>query len=916
MEEGKLSAMRKKAGKTSRRRYLVTLVPHTHWDRAWYVPFEEFRRRLVRLTDRLIHILTTDDGFTCFVLDGQTVVLEDYLQIKPQREKVLKDLVKKKRLYVGPWYVLPDEFIVSGEAMIRNLMIGHAMSKQFGRTMKVGYLPDPFGHIGQMPQILAGFGIDNAMFTRGIDKDATKLKTEFLWFGPDGTAVLALWQRESYANASWLGYRNIPNGEPFDEQLAIEKIGTAAENLKPHTLAGCILLNNGVDHEEPEPRLPELVRIANDAFPELEIEIGSFEEHVAKVKSRLESGKVQRVKGELIYKYGDMLHGVYSARMYLKQLNTRCETLLEKYAEPLSAIAWSACGMEYPEDLLSYAWKMLLKNHPHDDICGCSVDTVHREMVNRFDTVLQVGELTVTDALRAIGNRVRCGKSHGTPFILFNPLPWERTELVRATIGLDKTKEDWHSFVLRDDTGQEIPYTVLRKSDKRETEVLRGRDVREFEVQFTAQDVPSMGYRTLFVTEGKPSRPGKPCFKASTSSFENEFYRLEIGANGTLRLRDKRNRVTYRDLLLFEDVADAGDEYNFSPVRGSKPITTAGAKARVAVQTKGRDFVTYVVGLRLRVPERLSSDRKKRSLSMVTLQMESAITCHSGSPRVDVVTRVANVARDHRLRVLFPTTIDTTNVDVDEHFDVVRRSVKLPAPKDGLPPYPTQHQKAFVDLTDGRRGLAILNKGLPEFEVVHKRGRNTVALTLLRCVGWLSRGDFLTRKGNAGPEIEAAEGQCLGTYRFEYSIMPHAGNWQKGRVMQEAHALNAPLQLARADISPSCLAPSPGRRAAKRGFEVRPKATLPPALSVVKVRPDHIVVSALKKGRDRRGLILRVYNPARRTARVRIGMYRPIKRANLINLNEEVKTWLAVTSEGDLELICRPREIVTVELFC
>jgi mannosylglycerate hydrolase len=908
--------MSKKAKKASKERYAVTLVPHTHWDRAWYVPFEEFRRRLVRLTDRLLHILTTDDEFTCFVLDGQTVVLEDYLQIRPQREKVLKELVKKNRLYVGPWYVLPDEFIVSGEAMIRNLMIGHAMSNQFGRTMKVGYLPDPFGHIGQMPQMLAGFGIDNAIFTRGIDKDTTKLRTEFLWFGPDGTAVLALWQRNSYANAAWLGYRGIPNGEPFDEQLAIEKIGTAAENLKPHTLTGCLLLNNGVDHEEPEPRLPDLVRIANDTFPELQIEIGSFEHHVAKVRSRLESGKAQRVKGELIYKYGDMLHGVYSARMYLKQLNTRCETLLEKYAEPLSAIAWSACGMEYPDDLLSYAWKTLLKNHPHDDICGCSADTVHREMMNRFDTVLQVGELTVTDALRAIGNRVRRGKGEGAPFILFNPLPWERTELVRGTIALDKAKEDWPSFVLRDEAGQEIPYTVVKKGDRRETEVLRGRDVRQFEIQFTAHDLPALGYRTLFITEGKPSRPDKPGFKASTSRFENEFYRLEIADDGTLRLRDKTNRVTYRNMLKFEDVADAGDEYNFSPVRGTRTITSEGVKARVGIQTRGPGFVTYLLRLQMKVPKNLLSDRKKRSSAMVTLQIESAITCRADSARIDVVTRVANMAKDHRLRILFPTTIDTTAVDVDEHFDVVRRSVKLPPRKEGLRPYPTQHQKSFVDLSDGRRGLAILNRGLPEFEVVHGKGRNTIALTLLRCVGWLSRGDLLTRKGNAGPEIEAPEAQCLGTYAFEYSILPHAGNWLKGRVRQEAHALNAPLQLGRADISPSCLAPTPSRRAARRGFEVRPKANLPPGLSFIKVRPDHIVLSAFKKGRGRRGLVARVYNPATRTVQVRLQMYKPIKRANLLDLNEDVKTWLAVTSAGALEFPCSPKEIVTVELFC
>jgi mannosylglycerate hydrolase len=625
---------------------------------------------------------------------------------------------------------------------------------------------------------------------------------------------------------------------------------------------------------------------------------------------------MRRFKGELIYKYGDMLHGVYSARMYLKQLNARCETLLEKYAEPLSVIAWAHCGMEYPDGLLHYAWKTLLRNHPHDDICGCSIDTVHREMENRFGTVIQVGEALAIDALRAVGNRVQREASQGIPFVVFNPLPWKRTELVTGTITLDATNEPWDTFVVRDHTGSEIGCTVAEQAERRTMEVLRGWHLREFQVQFTAQDVPALGYKTFFVTNGRPSRSGQRPSGASDTGFENEFYRLDIASNGTLRLRDKRSRVTYSDLLQFEDVADAGDEYNFSPLPGTKIVRSTKARANVSVQRKGTNFVTYLVKLKLKLPRALSADRSRRVRAEVTLPIESAITCSTYSPRIDVVTRLTNAAKDHRLRVLFPTPIQTAEVDVEEHFDVVRRSVKLPPPKGELPPYPTQHQKSFVDLTDGQRGFAVLNRGLPEFEIVPGKGGNTIAVTLLRCVGWLSRPDLRTRKGNAGPECETPEAQCLGPHTFEYSIVPHAGNWVKGEVMRRAHEVNAPLWLTRAEVSPSCLAPGPNRKAAKRGFEERVTRKSAAALSFMKLRPDYVVLSALKKARTGAGMVVRVYNPTTTRANVCIAMHTPIKRANLLNLNEEPKAWLHVTSTGTVEFPCGPREILTVELFC
>ncbi|MFL5626015.1 MAG: alpha-mannosidase, partial [Ktedonobacteraceae bacterium] len=168
----------------------IILVPHTHWDREWYQTFQQFRIRLVRTIDKLLDILDRDDKFRHFMLDGQTIVLDDYLEVRPEQEERLKKYTQTGRIQVGPWYLQPDEFLVSGEALIRNLQIGLQRAAEFATPMRIGYVPDCFGHIAQLPQILRGFGIDNAVFWRGVGSDAHK--SEFYWAAPDGTRVLVI----------------------------------------------------------------------------------------------------------------------------------------------------------------------------------------------------------------------------------------------------------------------------------------------------------------------------------------------------------------------------------------------------------------------------------------------------------------------------------------------------------------------------------------------------------------------------------------------------------------------------------------------------------------------------------------------------------------------------------------------------
>jgi mannosylglycerate hydrolase len=221
------------------------IISHTHWDREWYLTFQQFRLKLVHLVDGLLETLEQNPDFEHFMLDGQTIVLDDYLQMRPENEAVIRQHVQSGRILIGPWHILPDMFLVSPEAHIRNLLQGARTASRFGPSMPVGYIPDPFGHPGQVPQILHGFGITTASVWRGIGD----LPCEFWWQAPDGSRVLMAFLRESYSNGA-----SLPADAPtqFTTQLAQIQATLAA-----HSAVHDLLVMVGTDHMEPSPHTPD-----------------------------------------------------------------------------------------------------------------------------------------------------------------------------------------------------------------------------------------------------------------------------------------------------------------------------------------------------------------------------------------------------------------------------------------------------------------------------------------------------------------------------------------------------------------------------------------------------------------------------------------------------------------------------------
>jgi alpha-mannosidase len=386
-------------------RFLV--VPHTHWDREWYLPFEQFRLRLGAVVDGVLETLERDPSFTTFTLDGQAMVLEDYLEVRPENEGRLRSLLAAGRLEVGPSYVLPDEILVGGESLVRNLLLGRRVCRRFGvEPSGAGYLPDSFGHPAQLPQILAGFGIRSFLFSRGLGDEIDDVGVVFRWrAGPaEVVASQMLPHYDNFARLTW--YHD-----------AVERVNAIVERFGDLVLrAGGdeIVLANGSDHLPIEPELPEILAELERTLG-AEFRIGRYDEF-----ARAPDGLPVH-DGELVgSRLQNILRGVNSARIYLKQANERAERRLLSI-ETAAALRTLRENAPYPAADLRLAWRDLLRNHPHDSICGCSCDEVHRDMLVRYEQLDRTLDFVEREAL-------------GVGGALVNTLPFKRRRLAEGDL--------------------------------------------------------------------------------------------------------------------------------------------------------------------------------------------------------------------------------------------------------------------------------------------------------------------------------------------------------------------------------------------------------------------------------------------------------------------------------------------------
>lgn len=501
----------------------------------------------------------------------------------------------------------------------------------------------------------------------------------------------------------------------------------------------------------------------------------------------------------------------------------------------------------------------------------------------RFNRCQQIAESVIYDSHRYIADRAaRPGEDS---VVLFNPENGPRTDFCTVRLPVEDGK--WPAKLVAEG-GTEAALQAIERGghsplDRRERVVFA----------FVARDVPAFGYRIFRVDYGATDVVARHYLPPSRLAIENEFFVVSADQNdGTLTVADRRTGATYGGLNRFFDGGERGDEYTNNAPERDAMIDAPARPPSIRVIETGPARQTLEVHSVYSIPTSLTSDRTARSHEQVDCEITSRVSLYPGVPRIDIETEVENRVKDHRLRVHFPTSTRADRSRAEQHFGVVSRPIGVPA-HDGTwfeTPVATYPQKAFVDISDGERGFMLANRGLPEYEAIEEPdGTITIALTLLRCVEWLSRDDLSTRKGHAGPGMHTPGAQMQGRWKFQYSLIPHNGGWENQ--YSHAHRFVRPLRAIRTS---------------------RGDGTLPLAGSLVEIEPPEVVLSALKLAEGGDGSIVRVYNIGSEPVEARVRLVLPFEGVERVDLNEEEPS-PAQTEDGRAILSLRPNEIATLK---
>lgn len=891
-------------------------ISGTHWDREWYRPFQEFRLMFVELVDGLLDLMERDPRFRYFHFDGQTCVLDDYLEVRPEQRARLAQLIRAGRILIGPWFTMPDLFCPGAEALVRNLLLGRRIAAEWGvAAMPVAYTCDMFGHPSQMPQIYQGFGLPDCVLGRGTNEETTP--AFFRWQAPDGSAVFCFKLQDAGGYGAFVGARRELEKAPDSPQAEARARDSLRLYIQHELERGngrTLCLMDALDHMPPASDAPRYLRLIREACPEVAPVHSTLPDFFR--AARAGAGEVPVRSGELReparkrHGYLWLIPNCVSSRVRMKQANDRCQVLLERWAEPWLAFA-AVEGTRVPEGFLRSAWRQVLLNHAHDSICGCSIDQVHRDMMHRFDQAELMAEQLRRRAFAGLSAQSRDPASgdHAFSVCLANPLPRPRREALIFDIDFP---HDWptrfhegfrsqavNAFTLSDAEGQAIPCQILEVQPQfSERSRLARMGINEggasgarYRVAATVA-LPAAGYTTLVVRPAPhPVRcPGS--LRTGPVAADNGILAVRIQPNGGLELTDRRSGEAYRDLLTFEDRSEIGDGWFHGQSASDEIVLSAASPAVVSVLHDGPEAVTFRIGLSLSVPRRQDWAGERRSSDRTPLELVSTVTLRRGADVLDVETRLQNTAEDHRLRLLLPTDAAGATTYLAHHpFDLVRRSITLD-PQSATWSEPDLAEKPFLGLQavgHGSRGLAFLSAGgLHEGGVVDDE-RRTLQVTLLR--------SYRRTVGTPGEQ----DGLEPGELRWRYALLPYSG---------EFPAVEALDRLAR--LEAGLLARQTGRCAS--GFPAM-GGSLPSTRSFLALDQGALVLSTVKTAEDGDGLVVRLWNPTGKAASDTLRCERPIATAQAVSLSEAAPAPDRVqVRDGALRVRAAPHRVVTLRV--
>ena len=863
------------------------LIPHTHWDREWYLTRAAFQCRLVPALDDLIERLEVEPAFRAFVLDGQTVLLRDYLAVRPEMTARARALVAEGRLQLGPWYVLADELIPSGESLLRNLLAGRADAEAFGGRLDVLYSPDAFGHPATWPALAAELGIRYGVLWRGLGGEPGQDGDLYRWRAPDGREILL--------------HHLSPDGYEAGAALPADpsRLDAAWSRLKaqlvPRSRSVHVAVFVGADHHAAHPAIGRLRDLLAGLEPDAEVRVSRLEEYFGAAAA--DAGSVPLLQGELRWSYGYTwtLQGVHATRAPLKRLHGEAELSLERIAEPLAALALWHRGHD-GRPLLNHAWRTLLRSQFHDSIGGCTSDAVAERVTARLgDAVAMAGELARASLDALTGNDPDSAREHpgdtAPRLVFYNPVPrrrqavtvadlsWFRRDVLVGPPG-DRVPRRARPPSERDIAAalEGTPYQILgRRQDAERLDSARHYpDQDEVEVVRVALATPELG--GFGVTAREPSELSGGGALAGPRWLANDVLEVAVASDGLVRLMDRRTGANYQSLLSLESEGDAGDTYSFAPAVGEAGPATA---AWSSIQ-------------RLATGPLVSALEARATLRSGRVRARMVLSLYAGSPLLRCTLDLDNAATDHRLRLRVPTGRVGSYSVAGGPFGPVRRA--LPVTDAGRypreAPVTTAPAHRFVAVTGDEGGLAILAPGFFEYE--HTPGGDLV-VTLLRCVGQLSREDLSTRPGNAGWPTATPGAQCIGSERLQLALAP---------VTAEHLDNAAPLS----ELWEDAFVPP-------RAIWLRQATELDPPPTALRLEGEGLVFSSLKPAAEGDGIVFRCYNATGSAVAGRVVFAGPVTDVARVRADEREPEPLPLSDSGlSVRFAAGPHEIVTLLL--
>ena len=880
----------------------VHIVPHTHWDREWYHSAARFQVRLARLVDDVV-IQLGRKRLPSFLLDGQGIVLDDYLAMRPERKKDSRWPMAAGRLECGPWYVLADNLTVSGEALVRNLLEGgKAVRRAGGQLMPVGYAPDAFGHPAVLPTLFVGFGIRTAVTWRGFGGEPGQDKDLYRWSGPDGAQVVMI-------HLPAPGYEYGAN-LPADPDEARQRWSELRAMLEPRACSPHWLILNGADHHAVQPDLPEAAEHIKLLAPDCDVRLSSMNEYTRAVArwARRHEDELPLVQGELRdgRRHAWALQGTFSSRVYLKQQNAFCQRMLERIAEPLASLA-AQHGADARAELEA-AWRTLLENHPHDSICGTSTDAVHQEMMTRFARCRSMADEIAQRALdAALGYDAARARKAGPgawqpALVVFNPSPSRRSAVVEADVerfvahlpvgpgsarAARRKPAKPGPLVLKDASGRPVPFQVLGRARTRPSLAESPRHYPDCDtvlvqrVAIAADDLPPLGVRSLTVHTAarRTLHVVRHPVRLNGLEIENGLLRARVESDGSLAMARIGGGWNAHGLGRIELMADAGDSYTSAP-RGADLAKGAAVAGDVALEGP---LVSEL---------RVWRDLAGEGPPAWTLYQPLLVRLLAGEPFLRLTMPRQWLGAGLRLRMAFALGERPLRVVADGPFGPVERAPQRgrKARRGETEATPaTAPLQRYVSVGGKSTALTVFTDGLQEYDA---RPDGTLLITLERTFSQVSRRDLPERRGHAAWPSTVAQSQSSepGVYRLAVMVHDPAALDAREEIEEAAEAFLArPIGFMRRTL-----------------LETAGDVAGPELLG------DGLVFSAMKPAESGKGIVLRCYNA--RHAPVLGSWVLPwaAKSANLCRLDETVGERLAIGAGGVVRFTAPPRGIVSV----